>query len=210
MLSLWMVAAAEVTAIGVVTSAHAGGGSAILRSGDRIRVLAVGEQAFGARLVEVAPDRVVLQIDGRTVELRLVGAVPPPVSAPEPAATPGPAVQAAPGLPGAPAAVEQTLSREQVQRRLASEIPRILGETALQPATEDGRIVGLRLVRVASGTLLTELGLQAGDVLTEVNGTPTDSLPVLIGLWTRLQNETAVRATVLRGGRPLQLSVTLR
>jgi type II secretory pathway component PulC len=107
-------------------------------------------------------------------------------------------------------AVEQTILREQVQRRLASEIPRILGETALQPVTEDGRVVGLRLVRVASGTLLTDLGLQPGDVLTEINGTPTDSLPALIGLWTRLQNETALRATVLRGGRPLQLSVTLR
>src|SRR5262245_50819439 len=173
MLSLWMVAAAEVTAIGVVTSANPGGGSAILRSGDRIRVLSVGEQAFGARLIQVAPDRVVLEVDGKSVELRLVGAAPPPAPPPEPAATPEPAAQA---VPVEPVAVEQALSREQVQRRLTSEIPRILGETALQPATEDGRIVGLRLVRVASGTLLTDLGLQAGDVLTEVNGTPTDSL----------------------------------
>ncbi|HJS57946.1 MAG TPA: type II secretion system protein N [Vicinamibacteria bacterium] len=208
MLSLAMAvgAVAELTAVGVITSAHPGGGAAILRSGARVRVVAIGEQAFGARLTQVAPDRVVLDVGGQSVELRLTGAPSPP---PEPAipASPEPAMQA---TPVEPAAVEQALSREHVQRRLASEIPRILGETALQPATEDGRIVGLRLVRVASGTLLTELGLQAGDVLTEVNGTPTDSLPALVGLWTRLQNETALRATVLRGGRPLQLSVTLR
>jgi len=148
----------------------------------------------------------VLDVGGQSVELRLAGA-PSPAPAPSIPPPPEPAMQP---TPGEPVVVEQALSREHVQRRLASEIPRILGETALQPATEDGRIVGLRLVRVASGTLLTELGLQAGDVLTEVNGTPTDSLPALVGLWTRLQNETALRATVLRGGRPLQLSVTLR
>ena len=205
-LAIAAVAVAELTAIGVITSAHPGGGVAILRSGDRVRVVTVGEQAFGARLTQVAPDRVVLDVGGQSVELRLAGA-PSPTPAPSIPPPPEPAMQA---TPGEPVAVEQALSREHVQRRLASEIPRILGETALQPATEDGRIVGLRLVRVASGTLLTELGIQAGDVLTEVNGTPTDSLPALIGLWTRLQNETAIRATVLRGGRPLQLSVTLR
>lgn len=208
MLSLAMAvgAVAELTAVGVITSAHPGGGAAILRSGDRVRVVAVGEQAFGARLIQVAPDRVVLDVGGQSVELRLAG-VPSPAPAPSIPTPSEPAMQA---TPVEPVAVEQALSREHVQRRLASEIPRILGETALQPATEDGRIVGLRLVRVASGTLLTELGLQAGDVLTEINGTPTDSLPALVGLWTRLQNETALRATVLRGGRPLQLSVTLR
>lgn len=206
-LAMVAVAATELTAVGVVTSARAGGGSAILRSGDRVRVVAVGERAFGTRLAEVASDHVVLEIGGQSVELRLAGIPPAPVSAPVAAPVERPAVQAA---PGEPVALDHTLSREQVQRRLASEIPRILGETALQPATEDGRVVGLRLLRVASGTLLTDLGLQPGDVLTEVNGTPTDSLPALIGLWTRLQNETALRASVLRDGRPLQLSVTLR
>ena len=205
-LAIAAVAVAELTAVGVITSVHPGGGVAILRSGDRVRVVTVGEQAFGARLTQVAPDRVVLDVGGQSVELRLVGA-PSPAPAPSIPPPPEPAMQP---TPGEPVVVEQALSREHVQRRLASEIPRILGETALQPATEDGRIVGLRLVRVASGTLLTELGIQAGDVLTEVNGTPTDSLPALIGLWTRLQNESAIRATVLRGGRPLQLSVTLR
>ncbi len=206
MLFLAMAAAAvtELTALGVVTCAGGGGGSAILRSGERVRVVAVGESAFGARLAQVTADHVVLEVGGERVELRVAGATPrglPPPAAVEAGVS---------ALPSEPVAVDQTLSREQVQRRLASEIPRILGETALQPATEDGRIVGLRLVRVASGTLLTELGLQPGDVLTEINGTPTDSLPALIGLWMRLQNETALRATILRGGRPLQLSVTLR
>ena len=49
-----------------------------------------------------------------------------------------------------------------------------------------------------------------GDVLTEVNGVPIDSLATLIGLWPRLQTESAVHAVVLRNGQPVTLSVTLR
>jgi S1-C subfamily serine protease len=59
-------------------------------------------------------------------------------------------------------------------------------------------------------TLLTDAGLRAGDVLTEVNGVPIDSLATLIGLWPRLQTESAVNAVVLRNGHPVSLSVTLR
>lgn len=198
----------EITAVGVVTGPRPEAGVAILRSGGRTRVARVGELAFGARLVVVGADRVTLEADGRTTELRLPGASLPP---PPPAAAEAP--PAAPALvasPGEPVALDRTLTREDVERRLAAEIPRILGETALRPISEDGRVIGLQLVRVAQGTLLTELGLRPGDVLRQINGTPTDSLPALMGLWTRLQGESELRATVVRDGRPLELSVSLR
>lgn len=199
----------EVTAVGVVTGPRPDAGIAILRAGGRTRVARVGEQVFGARLVLVGADSVTLEAEGRTIELRLPGAgLPPPPAPAQPGALPTtPALVAAPGQP---VALDRTLSREDVERRLAAEIPRILGETALRPVSEDGRVTGLQLVRVAQGTLLTELGLRPGDVLKEINGTPTDSLPALMGLWSRLQGESALRATVLRDGRPVELSVTFR
>jgi general secretion pathway protein C len=194
-----------------VTGARPGTGVAILRSQGRARVVAVGESAFGARVVSVAPDRIVIERDGRTEELRLTSAAPLPAApraqAPEAAPRLLPSVVAA---PGEPVAMQRSLSREDVQRRLSAEIPRILGETALRPVSEDGRVVGLQIVKVASGTLLTELGLRSGDVLTQINGTPTDSLPALMALWGRLQGESALRASVLRDGRSVQLSVDIR
>lgn len=195
----------DVTAVGVVTSPRPDAGVAILRSGGRSRVVRVGEPAFGARLVAVASDRVTLETGAGREEVRLSGSVRPlaPIQAP----APDPVLVVAAGQP---AALDRTLSRDDVQRRLAAEIPRILGETALRPVSEDGRVIGLQLSRVAQGTLLTELGLRPGDVLTQINGTPTDSLPALMGLWGRLQGESALRATVLRDGRPLELSVSLR
>jgi general secretion pathway protein C len=102
------------------------------------------------------------------------------------------------------------MSRTEVERRLGSEIPRILADTALAPAMEDGRVVGLTVQRLADGTLLSDAGLRQGDVITEINGTTIDGMGTLIGLWPRLQTATDLQAVVRRAGRPVSLSVTLR
>jgi len=62
----------------------------------------------------------------------------------------------------------------------------------------------------AGGSLLADVGLQPGDVITEINGVAVDSLPTLISLWPRLQNESQIRATVLRNGQPVTISVSLK
>jgi type II secretory pathway component PulC len=102
------------------------------------------------------------------------------------------------------------MERQEVERRLGSEIPRILAETAILPVTDGSRTVGFTLTRVPEGSLLTDAGLRAGDVLTHVNDVAIDGLPTLIGLWSRLQSASTVRAQVLRNGQPLSLSVTIR
>ena len=97
-----------------------------------------------------------------------------------------------------------------MQIRLAEEMNRILSDTALAPVIEDGRVVGLQVKRIAEGSLLTDAGLRAGDVLTRVNDTTIDGMASLIALWPRLQSASELRAVVLRGGQPFSLRVTLR
>ena len=87
---------------------------------------------------------------------------------------------------------------------------RILADTAIAPVMEEGRVVGVQLTRVPEGSLLTDAGLRAGDVLTRINDTEIDGMATLIGLWPRLQNATELRAVVLRGGQPFSLRLTLR
>jgi general secretion pathway protein C len=173
---------------------------AILRSGGRTRLATVGETAFGGRVVAIGPGVVTLEFDSRQIELRLASSAGATLS------TPAPAAEAALD-PEAPA---RTLPRRDVERRLTEEIPRILAETALSPVMEEGQVKGFTLTRVAEGTLLTEAGLRPGDVLMEINDTPVDSLATLMGLWPRLRNESELRAVVLRNGRPVSLSVSLR
>jgi type II secretory pathway component PulC len=102
------------------------------------------------------------------------------------------------------------MERREVDRRLSVEIPRILAETTVVPVMEDGHVSGLTLTRIPEGTLLTDAGLRPGDVLTEINDTRIDGMGTLIGLWPRLQNATELRATVMRNGQRVPLTIILK
>jgi len=185
---------ADLAAVGIVASRDASRSVVLLRSGGRTRVVSVGENAFGGRVTAIRADAVAIEFEGRSVDLRLSGDSVR-------AAAPAPAA----GDPGA-----HVLTRRDVERRIGEEAPRILAETTLVPAVDAGRVAGFTLTRVPENSLLTEAGLRAGDVLTQVNDTPIDSMATLIGLWPKLQGESTLTAVVLRNGQPVSLTVSLR
>jgi general secretion pathway protein C len=196
-----------VEAVGVVRSAAPGRSVAILASDGKTRGVAVGESAFGVTLVAIGDGTVTLESGGQRIVKRLtsgaaaVAAVGAPVR-PAPAAAQGPGED--PETPG------REMDRAAVQARLGTEMNRILAETAMVPVMEDGRVAGVQLTRIAEGSLLTDAGLRAGDVVKRINDTDIDGMATLIGLWPRLQNATELRATVVRNGQPVSLVVTLR
>jgi type II secretion system protein C len=196
---------ADLAAVGVVLARPADHSVAILRCEGRTRVAVVGDSVFGGRLVAVAADEVTVEFGGERVEVRVAstGSPLPPGPPPSPAVPVARAREEAPPPP-------RVMDRADVEHRLSTEIPRILAETAVRPVSEDGRVVGLRLTRVPANSLLTEAGLRAGDVLTRINGTEIDGMATLIGLWPRLQGATDLRAEVLRDGRPLSISLSLK
>jgi type II secretion system protein C len=177
----------------------------ILASGVSTRVAAVGESAFGHRVVAAANGVVTLERDGQRVELRLRQAQPQaPVAGAERAIAVGTAAE------NTPMSSVRSFSREDVSRRLREEIPRILAETSIIPIRRDGRVVGLTLSRIPPGSMLMDAGLVAGDVLTRVDGVDMDSTASLLALWPRLQTASEVTATVLRAGEPFSVQVRLR
>ena len=185
---------ADLAAVGIVTSRDPSHSVVLLRSGGRTRAVAVGETAFGGRVAAIAADAATLEFEGRRVAVRLSGE----------AAAARTATAAASAGPDT-----RVLARRDVERRIGEEAPRILAETTLTPALDAGRVAGFTLTRVPEG-LLTEAGLRAGDVLTQVNDTPIDSMATLIGLWPKLQGASSVSALVLRNGQPVTLTVSLR
>jgi general secretion pathway protein C len=195
---------ADLQLVGVVVPRGAGRSVAVLRSpGGRQRTVAVGESVFGGRVVSVAPNLAVLDFGGQRVELRLasrVAALPAPSSGPAPAPPP----------PSAEDGGTLTFERKEVQQRLGAEMQRILAETAVVPVLTDGRVTGMSISRMPQGSLLSDAGLQAGDVITQINDTPIDGMATLISLWPRLQNASDLQAMVLRNGSPVALRVKLR
>jgi general secretion pathway protein C len=190
----------DLKAVGVVISAQPGRSVAVLQAAGRSRVVAVGDIAFGGRVSAIESGRVVVEFEGEPTELRLPRAQPQ---------RPGPASLVA-GAPVAAPADGVTLERRELERRLASETSRILAETTLTPVMSGSDVTGFSLSRIPEGSILSDAGLRAGDVLTSVNDVPIDSLATLVGLYPRLQTENSVRAVVLRGGVPVTLSLQLR
>jgi general secretion pathway protein C len=201
--ALLLSAPADLSAVGVVVSGDPLRSVVVLRSGGRTRLAAVGEAAFGGKVELVGRSVVVLDFEGQKVELRVTTAVtraavlPPPPPAPPP-----PREDRVPGA--------RDMERREVERRMALEVPRILAETTAVPVMNEGRVAGLALTRVPESSLLTDAGLQAGDVLTEVNGTAIDGLATLMALYPRLQGANELSAVVLRNGQPVRLTITLR
>jgi type II secretory pathway component PulC len=211
MLAAFLLAAftappADLAAVGIVVSPRPASSVAILRGGGRTRVVGPGDTAFGGRVARITSHAVFVEFADGLRELRLAA---PAAGA---RASPGPASAEAPAAdrPPAEAPHARVLERQEVERRLGTEIPRILAETTLLPVSDGADTVGFTLTRVPEGTLLTDAGLRPGDVLTHVNDVAIDSLPTLIALWPRLQGASTVRAQVLRDGQPVSLTVTLR
>jgi general secretion pathway protein C len=198
---------APATVTGVVVSRKPELSSAVIQSDGRARVVGIGDSIAGARVLEITSAGVTVDgASGRTL-LRLRGDV-----AAAPFNTPAPGLRD-PAPEAAPPALERgvkTLQRRDVDARLGSEIPRILAETTMFPVTDNGRVVGFTLTRIPEGTLLSEVGLLAGDVLLQLNDVTVDSLATLISLWPRLQGAPQLRAEVLRGGQPVSLVVNIK
>ena len=203
LLALLVAPPSDLQVIGVVVSSDPLRSVAMLRSAGRTRLAAVGEAAFGGRVALVGRESVTVDFDGLKVDLRLTNSV---VLATAPAPK---VVAAVPRRASAPPGA-RAMERREVERRLAQEVPRILAETTAVPVMDDGRVAGLALTRIPESSLLTDAGLQAGDVLTEVNGTAIDSLASLMALYPKLQTESELSAVVLRNGQPVRITVSLR
>jgi type II secretory pathway component PulC len=186
----------EVSLSGIVLS-RSGRHAATLVSEGRVRSVTAGERAFGCEVRTIRMDAAEILCAGERRTLRLAAAPSREVSAPAPSR-----VEEAPA--------DLTLSRADLEARLDREMSRLMTETTLVPVTARGAVAGFTITRVPAGTILETVGLKAGDVLVSVNDTPVDSFTTLVGLWPRLQSTGAVRAQILRDGRPMDLSVSIR
>jgi general secretion pathway protein C len=188
----------EVTLSGIVL-ARSGRHAATLVSEGRVRPVVAGDRAFGCEVAAILKDRVDIVCSGERRSLTLSAA--PPRS-----------VAVAPSEPAAASALpaDVTLTRAELEARLDREMSRLMTETTLIPVTSRGQVSGFTLSRIPAGTILETLGLKAGDVLVSVNETPIDSFTTLVGLWPKLQTSGSVRAQIMRDGRPVDISVSIK
>jgi general secretion pathway protein C len=144
------------------------------------------EGADGATLHSVYSDRVLLNRNGQLETLRLPKELS--ASSGSPMAMPSPL----------PRAAEPTPLRE-VLTENATRFSDIIRPT---PHVQEGQVVGFRVNPGRDRAAFEALGLQPGDVVTDVNGTVLDDPSQGFAVFQALGESTQANVTVLRDGVP--------
>lgn len=179
----------SLTLRGILSKEGDPNGSVIIEgSGAQSKTYFVGQTidgADGATLHSVYADRVLLDRNGRLETLRLPKELTASAGAP----------MAMPQLPQAP---QQGSLREVISENAT----RLTDIVRLAPHVQEGQVVGFRVNPGRDRATFEALGLQPGDVVTDINGTVLDDASQGIQVFQSLGESTQANVTVLRDGVP--------
>jgi len=87
---------------------------------------------------------------------------------------------------------------------------KIIGIAAIAPKMEGGQSTGMEIRGIRPGTLLTNLGIQNGDILESVNGQPLSNPDTALGAYTTLRTADKFNLSIRRGGRSMMINYSLQ
>lgn len=177
----------------VADSQDDGFGAAVIAIAGTERTYRVNEElegTGGAVLHVIHPDHVILNVGGQFEKLPL------PLS--QAAQSDATAVLAR-LMPRAPVAASAASLNEHAARlaRIMHVVPHVV----------QGAVVGFRVNPASDGEQFEALGLEPGDVITEINGTALTNAGQAIEVFERLGESMQANATLLRNGTPQLLTM---
>lgn len=105
---------------------------------------------------------------------------------------------------------EFNIRRTDVDRQLGN-LPQLLTTARAEPVVDGaGHIVGFRIAAMDDSSFFKSLGLETGDVLSEVNGTKLESVEGVVKLFNELRDSSMIQLKVSRQSRDLQLTYLIR
>lgn len=184
---------------GVFSNPDASRGAAILApQGQPEKLYRVGAALPGnVTLQEVFPDRVILDRGGRLETLRLKRHDSTSSSSAGRRNT-------APALPSA-AQAEPRVDRD----AWVNDPQRFLDVISANPVMEDGVLYGLEVSPARNAREFEAAGLVAGDVITEVNGSPVSEIADYRDLLSELADASSVSVSLERNGEPMTITINM-
>ncbi|HEY8521195.1 MAG TPA: type II secretion system protein GspC [Gammaproteobacteria bacterium] len=164
----------------------------------REKVYSVGqtiENAGGATVHSIYKDRVILNRGGRLEALRL----PKETATGTVARAPSPM----------PAATPQASSPGTLREAISANASRLTDILRIAPHVDGGQVVGFRVTPGRDREAFTALGLQPGDVVTDINGTVLNDASRGLEAFEALGESTMANVTVLRDGVPQVLVIDM-
>lgn len=166
-------------------------------------IYGVGDKMPGGVLIkEIHPDYVVLERNGQMEILKLQ----------KESGLEGSGFDAVSSLAGSPTSSRQSPARalKEIRSNILKD-PTSFAEYALPVIVkENGKQVGYRLQPQKKGGLLSELGLQSTDIITQINGVKLDQPQNGISALRNLSTATNLDIVVKRNGAEIPLNISLQ
>ena len=196
-----------------------GSGLAMIDVNGVTEVIAVGEDVAGMTLAEVNTFSARLEAPGRSqvLEMDVATSLPAAVTLPaqavainvDPTASPTPGDGSTPGAEGTPEPTGAILTQTEL-RNILDNPGQFAGKGfRMKPVMRDGEIVGMRVTMRDASHPLARLGVQDGDIVRSLNGTPLNGPEALSSIYRVLRNTSNLNFDVERGGSTQSVNVSL-
>jgi len=159
----------------------------------------------GVKLSEIHEDRVILQRNGGYETLRLPRDQNNNAAARTVSHQQSRRVNARPGN----RAVNPNAALQRYRNEIKNNPRSLMNYVRATPARENGQFIGFRLQAGRKPGVLQELGLQPGDVVTNINGVAIDNPARGIQAMRQMSDGQTINVTLLRGGQEVTMDFTL-
>jgi type II secretion system protein C len=171
------------------------------------------------KLVEVDPDRVYIDHNGKRVAIMLPREdMPGPVQSAQPLAPPSTDDSgdetASNDEPFEPNVEDLGDNRYKIPKETldhsVGNLSQLLTQIRAIPNIQNGKTNGFSLSEIEPGSVFDEMGLQEGDVLRSINGQPITDPSQAMQMMAALRNTTQLSIQVLRDGHPTTLTYQIQ
>jgi general secretion pathway protein C len=170
-------------------------------------VVAVGDRVEGhdrVRVTAIERTRVILDNAGRSEELALHEDDPRR----QPAVQPRRVASRAPRVPRREAQESLNSRLEALAGDDGEGINRILSSARIVPYYADGQMQGMKVDNIKANSVFEKIGLQNGDVISEVNGIVVDQLDATSSIFEEIATADPIEITALRGEETVKMSAS--
>ena len=102
-----------------------------------------------------------------------------------------------------------TVERAFVDKLLATP-QQLMTQARMAPVVKDGETAGFRVSGIKKGSLATLLGLENGDVVSEINGQRLGNIDDAIAMYQKLRRASHLSVTVERGGALIHKEISIK
>jgi len=106
--------------------------------------------------------------------------------------------------------VRKVLSRSDVETKVFQKVNDILTQIAISPSMVNGKMDGLKLLRVPASNIVYELGARSGDVIRRVNGHEVNQVDQMYKLWESVKDDSFITVDLERNSQLYSYSFEIR